>query len=77
MIGIGDDTIRRDSIHKDINNLPDVHYACTRALALVGNIYCLCFASLTCCRIEQHLNRVGQHSARNKMTTEDLAVVFG
>lgn len=39
--GIDDDITRRDSIHANINSLPDPNYATLRALTLVGSVVLL------------------------------------
>jgi hypothetical protein len=53
-----DDTVRRDSLHAIINNLPDPNYATLRALTL-------------------HLHRVIDNSSANRMSSQNLAIVFG
>lgn len=53
-----DDTVRRDSLHATINNLPDPNYATLRAVML-------------------HLHRVVENSSVNRMTSQNLAIVFG
>ncbi|KAB5560129.1 hypothetical protein GE09DRAFT_1236719 [Coniochaeta sp. 2T2.1] len=53
-----DETLRRDSLHAIINNLPDPNYATLRALTL-------------------HLHRVIENSSINRMSTQNLAIVFG
>ncbi|KAH8886809.1 putative GTPase-activating protein [Thozetella sp. PMI_491] len=55
---IDDDTVRRDSLHAIINNLPDPNYATLRALTL-------------------HLHRVIENSGVNRMSSQNLAIVFG
>ncbi|CAK7203623.1 Rho GTPase-activating protein [Sporothrix eucalyptigena] len=53
-----DDTVRRDSLHAVINDLPDPNYATLRALIL-------------------HLNRVVENAPVTRMTSQNLAIVFG
>ena len=53
-----DDTMRRDSLHAVINDLPDPNYATLRALVL-------------------HLNRVVENAHVTRMTSQNLAIVFG
>lgn len=53
-----DATVRRDSLHAVINDLPDPNYATLRALVL-------------------HLNRVVENVSVTRMTSQNLAIVFG
>lgn len=84
-LGIDDDIQRRDSLHAIINNLPDPHYATLRALILVriwrnqasrlsGRMR-LTKDLLT--RVMQHLNKVQEHYATNRMNAGNLAICFG
>jgi hypothetical protein len=74
-IGIDDDVTRRDSLHAIINSLPDPNYATLRALTLVCNVN-----DVSCLRtliLQQHLNRVQEHSNVNRMNAGNLAICFG
>ncbi len=77
MTGIDDDVVRRDLIHGYVNSLPDLNYACLRALVLVSWSLTTLVALLTCYSAEQHLRRVMRHCATNRMNAGNLALIFG
>jgi hypothetical protein len=73
--GIDDDIVRRDSLHAIINGLPDPNYATLRVLALVNGL--VLYRSPTLADLSQHLNRVQERSAVNRMSAGNLAICFG
>ncbi|MCJ1370124.1 hypothetical protein MMC20_001336 [Loxospora ochrophaea] len=76
---IDDDITRRDSLHATINSLPDPNYATLRALTLVSLLAHLPRLSMLVANVvpAQHLNRVQEHFAINRMNAGNLAICFG